>query len=243
MFRKLLLSTVALVSGTAFAADLPSRLAPPVYVPPPPIFSWTGVYVGVDVGANLARSAVGIPLYQARGLSPFDINDSAVSVGGKIGFNYQVASFVFGLEGAGAAVFNSGSNLTGFNATELYQVKQDATGDVVGKAGYALDRALIYAKGGVAFANLNNLQFIPTTGLPVLSSFRTGWTVGAGIDYAITNNLILGVDYAYSDFGTGNYFYRGTVNSNVRYTTNAVNVSLSYKFDWFAAPAPVIAKY
>jgi outer membrane immunogenic protein len=239
MFRKLLLSTVALVavSSAAFAADLPSRSAPPVYVPPPPVFSWTGFYVGGEIGGNFARSAVGIPFYP----STFGINDSAVSVGGKIGFNYQIASFVLGLEGTGAALFNSGSHLSGGPPGELYQVKQDAAADIVGKAGVAVDRALFYAKGGAAFANLNNLQFIPTTGIPVFSNFRTGWTVGAGIDYALTNNLILGVDYAYSDFGRGNYFYLGPV--SVHHTTNAVNVSLSYKFAEPPPPAPVIAKY
>ena len=60
MIRTVLLSTVALatLAGSAFAADLPSRRAPPVYAPPPPIpvFSWTGLYIGGQVGYQFGRS-------------------------------------------------------------------------------------------------------------------------------------------------------------------------------------------
>ncbi len=239
MFHKFLLTTAAAVamSGAAFAADLPTSKGPPVYAPPPPpIFTWTGAYIGAQLGANFARSAVGIPLYPAY----FGINDTSVSVGGKIGYNYQFGQFVAGIEGAGAAVFNSGSHLSGGPPGELYHTRQDFAGDIVGKAGMAFDRFLPYVKGGVAFAGLTDMHFIPLAGGSV-STARAGWTVGAGIDYAITDNWILGVDYAYSDFGTGHYFYLGPV--NVHQSTNAVNASLSYKFDMFGPPAPVAAKY
>jgi outer membrane immunogenic protein len=242
MFYKSVLAAAAAItiSSSVFAADLPSRKSPPVYIPPPPVFTWTGAYIGVQLGANIVRDSVGIPLYP----SYFSINDTSVSAGGKIGYNYQVQQFVFGIEGAAAAVFNSGSLASGGGGGELYQTHQNFTGDIVGKVGYAADRALFYAKGGAAFANLNNMrfvEFVPTPPIPVVSQFRVGWTVGGGIDYAITNNLIVGVDYAYSDLGTGHYFYLGPV--NVHHTENAINASLSYKFDTFAPPIPVVAKY
>jgi outer membrane immunogenic protein len=58
MFKKTLFTAAAVVamSTTAFAADLPSRKAPPVYVPPPPVFTWTGVYIGAQIGYQFGTS-------------------------------------------------------------------------------------------------------------------------------------------------------------------------------------------
>eukprot|EP01037_Dinobryon_pediforme_P013284 gene13284-13394_t len=224
--KKFVLSSLALValSGAALAADLPSKKTP--YIAPEPVpvaFSWTGAYVGAYMGGNFASSGVNIPNYP----SSFSINSSAFDLGGKIGYNYQINSYVVGLESAFGGTFNNASRLSGGAGGELFRVKQNFAGDIVGKLGFAADRTLFYVKGGVAFANLNNLQFIPdTTG--ARSNFRAGWTLGAGIDYALTNNWILGIDYAYSDFGKGHYYYTGP--TDVHYKTNAVNVSVSYKF-------------
>jgi outer membrane immunogenic protein len=113
MFRKILLSTVALVAvtGTALAADLPSRAEPAVYIPPPPIFTWTGVYVGGQVGYQWGTSAT-----QAFALVPVLLTPGALGAvqpsykpdgivgGAHLGYNYQVSQFVVGVE----ADFNAG---------------------------------------------------------------------------------------------------------------------------------------
>ncbi len=97
MIRKVLLSTVATaaVSATAFAADLPSRRAPPVYAPPPPAFTWTGFYIGADAGYGFGQdnqtltSVVGVPV------GPLAISNgpsSGVEAGIHVGYNFSTQS-------------------------------------------------------------------------------------------------------------------------------------------------------
>jgi outer membrane immunogenic protein len=133
------------------------------------------------------------------------------------------------------------------------------------------DRVLFYGTGGIAFADVTNdygesfpcFQGGPIpgmvpgcfVGLTFDSRTRTlvGWTAGGGIEYAVTPNWLIGVEYRYTDFGrftdTG---LLGNTNPGVSFgseadahhhlTQNRVQARVSYKFDWLA-PSPVIAKY
>jgi len=120
MFRRTLLASAGAMAlaGTALAADLPSRAPPPVFLPPPPIFSWTGLYAGINAGYTWSNSnlvdtdtadvfgnpalgggvAAGVASAAlATGSVPANIN--GFIGGGQIGYNYQFAnSFVAGLE-------------------------------------------------------------------------------------------------------------------------------------------------
>jgi outer membrane immunogenic protein len=216
--RNVLLSTVALMAltGSALAADLPSRKAAPVYVAPVPAFSWTGFYVGIEGGADFLSTNV----------SGFATNNqTAVLIGGVVGYNYEFPNrFVLGLEGdAGGVIGAKKTNALGFTTDASYFA------DIRGRLGYAVvDRALLFAAGGVAFGDTN---------FNGVAQGRVGYTVGGGLDYALTNNLIGRVEYRYTDLG------RQTVNGvSVRQDSNAVLVGLMYKF---GAPevAPVVARY
>jgi len=120
MFRRSLLASAGALAltGAALAADLPSRAPPPVYIPPPPIFTWTGLYVGINAGYTWSNSnsvntvtadVFGNPAIRggpAFGVASAALATGSVSVkdngfigGGQIGYNYQFAnSFVVGLE-------------------------------------------------------------------------------------------------------------------------------------------------
>jgi outer membrane immunogenic protein len=119
MLRRTLLASAGAMAltGAALAADLPSRAPPPVYLPPPPIFTWTGLYVGLNAGGtwsnnntvNTATADVfGNP---ALGGPAFGVASAALATasvpakidgfigGGQIGYNFQFAnSWVVGLE-------------------------------------------------------------------------------------------------------------------------------------------------
>ncbi|MCW2272464.1 outer membrane beta-barrel protein [Rhodoblastus acidophilus] len=218
--RNVLLSTVALMAltGSALAADLPSRkAAAPVYVAPVPAFSWTGFYVGVEGGASfLSTNASGFATN----------NQTAGLIGGVVGYNYEFPNrFVLGLEGDAGGVIGAKKTY----ANPVFTTDSSYFADIRGRIGYAIaDRALLFAAGGVAFGD---------TTFNSVSQGRVGWTVGGGVDYAFTNNLIGRVEYRYTDLG------RQTVNNvSVRQDSNAVLVGLLYKF---GAPdyAPVVAKY
>src|SRR5271155_3687759 len=92
MFRKLLLSSVALaaLTGTALAADLPSRAPPPVFIPPPPIFTWTGFYVGINGGGAFGNTQFD---FNTLGISTTSNNFSGGFVGGTIGYDYSGNQF------------------------------------------------------------------------------------------------------------------------------------------------------
>jgi len=265
MIRKLLLASVGAVAlaGSALAADLPSRAPPPVYVPPVPIFTWTGVYIGGQIG--YAWGNQNITWGDGFGaFGSFSEPANGVIGGAHVGYNLQLGQWVVGLEGdvdgssisknnnprsffdpVLGGVFVSGANV---NSTANIQ------GSIRGRVGVAWDRVLLYGTGGVAFAGVNttvNVPFVTAVfpgGYANASSTRVGWTVGGGIEYAITNNWSVRAEYRYADFGHNTWYpttaftFDPAVYVQRRFTENRVQVGFSYKFDTYA-PAPVVAKY
>ncbi len=230
--KKLFLAVVlGGVSTAALAADLPSRQAPPVFVPPP-IFSWTGVYVDGRIGYMWGREPA----------TCFSSQPSGGVGGAHIGYNYQVAQFVLGLEGDVNGTSYSGSTFSALGLANV-STKIPVDGSARGRIGYAWDRALFYATGGAAFADIKD-SFAGPGGFASLSRTRVGWTVGGGVEYAITNNWSVRAEYRYTDYGRflDTPFVLPTP-VNHHSTDNRVQVGFSYKFDMYAPPAPVLAKY
>ncbi len=255
--RILFLSTVALaaLAGTAFAADLPSRRAPPVYVPPPvlPTFTWTGFYVGVQGGYEFGRSnALATSTLTGAGLAANGSSPKGFIGGAHVGYNYQFpggalmhgVSFVAGVEGDVDGSTYKTSYLLG--GIQNY-ANQPIQGSVRGRLGVAVDRALFYATGGVALGDIHNSYVNTFNGaVDSLSKTKVGYTVGGGVEYSITNNISLRAEYRFTDFGTTNNVLANSTNGGVnvrhRETDNRVQAGLSYRFDTFA-PAPVVARY
>jgi len=218
VIRKVLLSTVALaaVTTTAFAADLPSRRAPPVYVPPVvPTFTWTGFYVGGDVGAAFGRdSAVETPNFGGGPAAVYNVGEpTGVTGGGHIGYNFSTQSlpiigqfagafsgipFIGGVGGTGGVIGIEGDvrgadyratvAFPGVNAlteTDRNQIN----GSIRGRIGIAVDRALFFATGGVAFAQFLNTYTTTFGGTEELANTRVGYAVGGGVEYALTTQF------------------------------------------------------
>ena len=266
MINKLLLTTVAFaaLAGTAFAADLPSRRAPPVYAPPPPIpvFSWTGVYVGGQIGYEFGRdTALYSSTLTGANLLSSSSKPTGVIGGAHIGYNFSTqglplfggflgAGGVFGIEGDVDGTGTKSNRLfPGLQATYREQIE----GSVRGRLGFAFDRTLVYGTGGVAFGGIRNSYNTRNaagtlTGVSdTIDRTRVGYTVGGGVEYAVTNNVSLGVEYRYTDFGKYTDVLANTTNGGVavrhRDTDNRVQGRISYKFDMFSPLAPVVARY
>jgi outer membrane immunogenic protein len=247
MIKRILFSIVAIATSTigVFAADLPSRAPAPAFIPPP-IFSWTGFYVGGQVGYQWATSSPQI--YSTTGAatagSP-NYNQQGVIGGGHIGYNYQINQYVLGIEGDVEASSFKGS---GPYASGLYtfNTSVDVQGSVRGRLGFTWERALIYATGGAAFAPVHS-SYLGPAGFDDVTSTRTGWTVGGGFQYAFTPNWSARIEYRYTDLGTTNNILAnssgGTLGETKHETANAVRVGFSYKFDMYAPPRPIVAKY
>ena len=255
MIRKVLLSSVALmaIGATAFAADLPSRRAPPVYVPPIPVFSWTGFYVGAQAGYAFGReTSVFVPGFVGAAVLPtFGASPSGFIGGGHVGYNLSTQSFPFlgGFGGSGGIIGLEG-DVDGTTAHKVYPllgasqgVFNTIQGSIRGRIGFAYDRVLFYATGGAAFGEFkNSTSFAGFTDLT--DTTRVGYTVGGGIEYAITNNWSARVEYRYSDFGTVNQPLVVTApgfSLSHRETQQRVQVGVSYKFD--TTVVPVVARY
>ncbi|WP_020176361.1 outer membrane protein [Methyloferula stellata] len=249
MMKRIIFSAITLASlaSNARAADLPSRIPPAL--PPPLIFTWTGVYLGGQVGYQWTADSSGA-IYSTGGaalaaLQP-NFNQAGVIGGGHLGYNWQVNQFVLGVEGdvEGSTLQGSGPYASG---VYTLTTNIDVQGSVRGRLGIAWDRLLLYATGGVAFAQIENKYSNTATGLDDLKATRTGWTVGGGVEYAFKPNWSARIEYRYTDLGRYTDLLinssQGTLGDRRHETDGAVRVGVSYKFDMFTPPPPRVAKY
>jgi outer membrane immunogenic protein len=269
MRRQFLLASVGAlaITGSAFAAE---PLPPPP--PPVPIFTWTGLYAGIQVGyawdedaVTVSSVAPGPPPFLA--VSSFTVSPSGFIGGAHLGYNKQIdqwllgLNWVIGLEGTVDGTTVNTTRDSFFFASALgtptgpFGFSLNPRSDVQGSArlrlGIAFDRVLLYATGGAAFAGIETDY---QTAVPVFlresdSKTRTGWTVGGGIEYAVTNNWSIRAEYRYSDFGhTIDYPFATLISPfeifSVQHhlTQNQVQFGISYRFVTMA-PVPVVAKY
>ncbi len=210
---------VAALTGTAAAADL-ARPAPAPYYKAPvmaPAFSWTGFYIGLNGGGGFGRSA-----WDSTG----SFNTSGGLVGGTIGYNYQVGQAVVGVEGdIDWADINGTTN----NFCTLGCKTSDSwLSTVRGRLGYAADRFMPYITGGVAFGDIK----AATPGFAGGSDDRAGWTLGAGLEFAVAQNWSLKAEYLYVDLGKFNCGIAcgAAVTDNVSFTTNLIRAGVNYHF-------------
>jgi outer membrane immunogenic protein len=245
MRRQILLASVGAIaiSGSAFAADL---RPPPVYLPPPPIFSWSGLYMGGQVGYAWGSDPIDAvdTLFGDEGF--FNANPSGVIGGAHLGYNLQIGQWVAGIEGTvdGTSIEGTAAAATGVTMTTRSEVQ----GSIRARVGIAWNRWLIYGTGGAAFAGntdgyINNVPALSETD----SKTRSGWTVGGGVEYAMTDNWSLRAEYRYSDFGRSPDFpfptlTLGNVSFTHHLTESQIQAGFSYRFTPFA-PVPVVAKY
>lgn len=255
----LLMSATAavMISGAAFAADLPSRTNAPApltpYLAPTPVFTWTGFYVGVNAGAAFGNNDNG-------GVTPYGLGTPTAHVssgstnttftgGGQIGYNWQSGAFVYGLEADFDYLGNNGAGVSSVGATPYFVAlnggNDDFLGTVRGRLGYAVDRALFYVTGGLAYGSGGgggSVNYYPTSGGPYAytssgNNWNVGYALGGGVEYALTQNWSARIEYLYVDRSNkttysapsgaplGSYFSATNPEKD-----NVVRVGLNYKF-------------
>jgi len=189
MKRILMGALLAGVATSAFAADLPTAKPAPAPFYAPPIFTWTGFYVGVNGSYDWAnvRSGNGV----------FGNPDGGMG-GVTAGYNYQIGQFVAGLEGD--IDFGDVSNKQTIDPFGSFgKIDLNSFGTARARLGFAMDRALIYVTGGYAGGQVHSAVFDAIT--PAYASNNTwqnGYAVGGGVEYAITNNISAKAEYLFS---------------------------------------------
>ena len=243
--RKIPIATMAVMAMAAthplLAADLPARTykAPPQMIPV--VTSWTGCYLGIEGGGVWGSSQHGAGSAPNAGLPITNsFNMSGGEVGGTFGCNYQVSSLVLGIENdiSWTSAKGSGADIPPFSPNAVSQTNEKWLDTLRGRVGFAWEHALFYGTGGAAFAGTN--ANICNTALGVCgidSQTRTGWVAGAGVEYAIWQNISLKVEYLHADFGSHNYFTTplllGTANivtRDVRLTDDIVRAGVNWQF-------------
>jgi iron complex outermembrane recepter protein len=185
-----------------FAADTSRRLiakAAPVSLPS--AVNWTGVYLGLNGGFTFGASDW---TDNVTGTSSDNFSTLGFVFGGTVGANFQTGSWVFGAEADGDWTNSSGfGTFTTTSTSSLCAggclTKNSWLATVRGRAGYAFDRFLAYGTVGAAFGNIQ-ANF---SNNPVTTSTKTGWAIGAGVEYALGFNWSAKAEYLFVDLGSG----------------------------------------
>lgn len=257
-------ATLILNVTTVYAADvaLPYTKAPPVAAA---AYNWSGAYAGLHAGGTWGDRAFsdypgvfgslgfgGNPAFFGATAKP-----SGGLAGGQVGYNYQVSSWVLGLQGdlawngaRGSVICNPVDPAVVFTPLTRCLSNADWLASVTGRVGYAWNASLIYVKGGAAWTR-ETYGFDRANGLaadiPFFRGTRTnsGWTVGTGLEFGLTPNWSLFAEYNYYDFGRytvtfDNVFSGpGTTTLTVRNDMHTAKVGFNYRF----GGGPIVAKY
>ena len=226
--KRLLLATCCalLVSaGTALGADLPrpAYKAPPLapeYIAP---FTWSGFYLGINGG---------------YGWGDADISNSSASfttdntdgwlIGATAGYNYQMGQFVLGVEGdIDYALIKGNATNTVTCGAGSCEVKNSWFATARARLGYAWDRWMPYVTGGAAFAGVK----VTPSGGSSSTDTTTGWTAGAGIEYAFLTGWSAKLEYLYADLGTATCDAATCgLETDIKPKINIVRAGLNYHF-------------
>ena len=207
-------------SWSAQAADIPR----PIYKGPAVIayYNWTGFYIGINGGY-----AWGTSTWEA--LPGVTISPKGYLIGGTLGYNYQMGSFVWGIEGD-----LDWSNVKGSVTCAVIlncETSNSYLATLRARLGYAFDRWLPYITAGAAYGDIKATVSAPAFGLAAsVSKARFRWTAGAGLEYAFTGNWSAKIEYLYVDLGS---FEAGTppvFPNRVGLKEDIVRVGLNYKF-------------
>ncbi|WP_280953003.1 outer membrane protein [Mangrovicella endophytica] len=180
---------LAAVASAASAADM-------IETAPAPSYDWSGFYVGVNGGyawgdADFAFASAG---------SESNTDLTGGFIGGTIGYNYQIQSFLIGIEGDFDWYGLDGSDSCPNDFFDC-DVDVDWLGTVRARAGYAFDNLLVFATGGLAVANVD-ADTPPFAEGEDFDDTYVGYTVGGGLEIGITQDWSIKAEYAYVDLGS-----------------------------------------
>jgi outer membrane immunogenic protein len=250
----------AVTAVPASAADLgvPGRS---YYPPPPPpaIYDWTGIYVGGHIGGGMlvdSLSQNGVSTGGFNLASTGDLRPAGVIGGAQVGANYEFAPWVVGVEGTWTGSAITGSTLISCSglcefgtgptpiASERFTSNAQWFAALTGRFGYAANDWLFYGKAGGAWMRVAYTEDLLTSGGGVTAATqafddnRTGFTVGAGIEIGLVENISAKIEYDFYDFGSKNYNFASITPVAVKSDLHTFIVGLNYKFNWSGGPKP-----
>jgi outer membrane immunogenic protein len=239
MNKNLLLAAVSLVALSATAPALAADLAARPYTKAPAmiatVYDWSGFYIGINGGGASAHTTWDQTAALVGGEGSH--NATGGTVGGQVGYRWQSAQWVFGLEGQGNWADFSGDNLSGLTGF-TDRSKIDSFGLITGQVGYAWNNVLLYVKGGAAVVGTKNELRAAGATFSSVNDTRWGGTIGAGLEVGFAPNWSVGVEYNHIFLSDKDVTFAGFQTDRIRQDVDMGLVRLNYKFG-----GPVIAKY
>jgi outer membrane immunogenic protein len=246
---------IAVVASAASAADLPARPYTKAPAMVAAIYDWSGFYVGLNGGGASSRECLTITSADGTAVAPNSegCHDATGGmVGGQLGYRWQSASWVFGIEAEG-----DWASLKGSNASQTAiipytnQTKVDAIGLFTGQVGYAWNNLLWYVKGGAAVTDNKYSSFFPVgnvfaaAGVPFNQTSETRWggTVGTGIDISFAQDWSVGFEYDHLFMGRNTVTFAPTAIAVGRTDTISQGVDMGTVRVNYRFGGPVISKY
>jgi outer membrane immunogenic protein len=247
-----LVASTILPMAAASAADIPLKAPPP---PAPAPLSWTGFYLGGEVGYGWATEQVthvtGATSFPAGSIDrPIDnLNGALGGIYG--GYNYQFnPSFLAGVDAdiTWAAMNGTGTDVSPVNGNIAHHTDEiDWISTVTGRLGYVANNWLFFGKGGWAWSQWGTGGSLNTPAGGIVNgssgtSDRQGWTAGGGIEYAYSPHVLFKIEYDYVGFDTAHYTVlvnniagaaAGTTTVEARSSTSSVNIvkgGIAYRF-------------
>lgn len=205
-----------------------------------PIYNWSGVYVGAQVGYAWGKS----PFRNQTGgyVEQTDYDPDGFLGGFYVGYNQQLSNnLVLGvdadinfanLKGGGNGYTRDALTAPWIDDSVDTSARMRWNGAVRARVGYAMDRFMPYLAGGVSFGELK-FDLFDLGGSTIFSekASMTGWNIGGGVDYSVTDNLILRAEYRYTDFGSKTFhdlWYEDE--AKIKLKTNDIRLGIAYKF-------------
>ena len=257
--KKLYLGSAGLallgMAGSASAADMAVKAPPPP--PLPVIYNWSGFYIGANGGGGWSNKCWDLTTFRGPVASFREgcHDASGGVVGGQIGYRWQSAGWVFGLEAQGDWADLTASNTSLFIPAWTNNSKVEAFGLFTGQVGYAWNNVLWYVKGGAAVTDDRYRGTVTATGALFDSANETRWggVVGTGLEYGFAPNWSVAVEYDHLFMGTHSItttsagvlagIPAGAVfrTDSIRQDVDMVTARINYRFNW--GGGPLVARY
>jgi outer membrane immunogenic protein len=220
----LLAAAVFVVGHPAHAADLSTKAAVA-----PVTYSFAGVYAGANFGGAFTSEDMTTPL------GIFSTDPSGVLGGVQLGYNYQFSDWLLGIEGE--FDWTSAEGIANFaNPATSATVTSDHNwyDTVDGRFGYVMGRLLFYGKGGVAWMNADERLTVNTgmSGQTSTNTTRTGWNVGAGLEYMLGTRWSVKVEYDYLDFGSRTLGIATPFGTGLSFKTQVNEIKAGVNYHW-----------
>jgi outer membrane immunogenic protein len=239
-------ATIGLAASQASAADLPRKA--PAYVPPaPPPVTWTGCYIGANIGGIFGHARANV-----AGFGEVSSDNGGFAGGGQIGCDYQfTGGWVIGFRNMfdGTTLNRDRTFVDGLGNTATVNFHNNWFDTLTGRLGYSWGQFagtgwMIYGQGGVAWAK--NSADVTLNGFDIgsVSRTRTGWTAGGGVEWMFMRGWSAFLEGNYMDFGSNDRTIFGTAVCvapagcafNTKTTATSILVGVNYRFGGWGAP-------